>query len=101
MSDFRDAWLKRLFGDTNEKRLKGLRDYVVRANSFEPAIEKLTDDELRGKTAEFRNRIDNALKDVEDRLLMPEDHPKMPGQIRTVKDGVLGDVLHDILPEAF
>jgi len=104
MSDFEDrtrAWLKGLLGDTNEKRVKFLSAYSVSANTFEPAIEKLTDDELRGKTAEFKQRIENALKGVEDRKLMPDDAPKMPGQIRTVKDGVLGNVLEQILPEAF
>jgi preprotein translocase subunit SecA len=95
------AWLKGLFGDTNDKRVKFLQTYVDRANSFEPTISKLTDDELRGKTAEFKQKIDNALQGVEDRKLIPDDAPKMPGQIRTVKDGVLGQVLEQILPEAF
>jgi preprotein translocase subunit SecA len=95
------GWLKGLFGDNNDKRLKMLREYVVRANALEPAMMALTDDELRGKTAEFRNMIDNGLKGVEDVRLIPDDAPKMPGQIRSTKDKKLGEILEHILPDAF
>ncbi|MBC8000660.1 MAG: molybdopterin-dependent oxidoreductase, partial [Leptolyngbya sp.] len=95
------TWLKGLFGESNERRVKSLQQYVVRANSFEQAIEKLTDDELKGKTGEFKRIIDNALKDVPDVKLIPDDVPKMPGQFRTQKDKVLEQVLEEMLPEAF
>lgn len=104
MGEFEDrarSWLRALFGDTNDKRLKLLRGFVVRANELESSIQKLSDEELRGKTAEFKQKIENALKGVKDQKLMPDDAPKMPGQIRTVKDGALGNVLEGILPEAF
>ncbi|HEY9713038.1 MAG TPA: DEAD/DEAH box helicase, partial [Chroococcales cyanobacterium] len=94
-------WLRGLFGDTNDKKLKNLQPYVDAANRFEPEIEKLTDDELKGKTAQFRQMIDNALSGVEDVKLLPDDLPKMPGQIRSTKDKALGVVLEQILPEAF
>jgi len=94
-------WLKGLFGDTNERRLKVLQEYAVRANALEPELEKLSDDQLQGKTAEFRQKIDNALAGVEDIQLIPPDAPKMPGQLRTQKDKVLGQVLERLLPEAF
>src|SRR5262245_23513524 len=38
------------------KRLRGQAQYIT---SLEPEFEKLTDDELRGKTAEFRERLEN------------------------------------------
>lgn len=104
MSDFEDrarGWLKGLLGDTNEKRVKFLRGYVEQANHFEPLIEKLSDDDLRGKTAEFKNKIENALKDVQNVKLIADDVPKMPGQIRTTQDKQLGVILEQILPEAF
>jgi preprotein translocase subunit SecA len=94
-------WLKGLFGDTNEKRLSLLRDYAVRTNEFEAEISKLSDEALKGKTAEFRTQIDNALSGVADIQLIPPDAPKMPGQLRTQKDKVLGQVLEKLLPEAF
>ncbi|MBX9950685.1 MAG: preprotein translocase subunit SecA [Candidatus Obscuribacterales bacterium] len=95
------TWLKGLFGDSNEKRVKALQVYVDKANSFEPAMQKLSDEELQGKTAEFRRRIDEALKNVPDVKLIPDDAPKMPGQFRTQKDKVLDEVLEQMLPEAF
>src|SRR6266498_3573699 len=45
------------------KRLAAQADYIT---SLEPDFEKLSDEELRGKTAEFRQRVDNgeALEDI-------------------------------------
>lgn len=104
MSDWEDKaknFVKKMFGDTNEKRVKLLQPYVVRANTFADGLAKLSDDELRGKTAEFKQRIENATKDVPDVKLIADDVPKMPGQIRTKKDEALAHVMEDILPEAF
>jgi preprotein translocase subunit SecA len=50
--------LKKLFGSRNERLLKQYRTTVVKINALEPAFEKLSDDELRAKTAEFRARIE-------------------------------------------
>ncbi|HMW92904.1 MAG TPA: hypothetical protein PKE54_22940, partial [Candidatus Obscuribacter sp.] len=104
MSDWEDKaknFVKKMFGDTNEKRVKALQPYVNQANSFADAMGKLSDDELKGKTAEFKQRIDNALKDVPEVKLIADDVPKMPGQIRTMKDRALAEVMEHILPEAF
>jgi len=43
--------------DSNEKELKRLQPLVDRINSLEPDFEKLTDDELRAKTNEFKTRL--------------------------------------------
>jgi preprotein translocase subunit SecA len=104
MSDWEDrarGWLKGMLGDTNERRVKFLRGFVEQANTFEPTMEKLSDDDLRGKTAEFKNIIENALKEVENVKLIADDVPKMPGQVRTTQDRQLGMILEKILPEAF
>ncbi len=95
------TWLKGMFGDTQEKKVKFLQDYVTRANAFEPQFEKMSDDDLKAKTVEFRTRIDNALLNVPDKLLIPADASKMPGQLRTEKDRVLAGVMEDMLPETF
>ncbi|MEA2058171.1 MAG: preprotein translocase subunit SecA, partial [Actinomycetota bacterium] len=39
------------------KRLKELQELVERVNALEPEMETLTDDELRAKTGEFRERV--------------------------------------------
>jgi len=50
-----------LFGlfDKNERLLKKYRKMVEKINAFEPEIEKLTDDELKNKTPEFKKRLEN------------------------------------------
>jgi preprotein translocase subunit SecA len=49
-------WLSNLF-DSNEKELKRLQPLVDDINSLEPEFEKLSDDELRAKTDEFKARL--------------------------------------------
>ncbi|MGP8090668.1 MAG: preprotein translocase subunit SecA [Syntrophobacteraceae bacterium] len=51
--------LKKMFGSANERELKKLVPIVDEINSFEPEIRKLSDDQLKGKTAEFRQRLEN------------------------------------------
>ncbi|MGQ9693227.1 MAG: preprotein translocase subunit SecA [Thermodesulfobacteriota bacterium] len=50
--------LQKIFGSKNERELNRLKPLVVAINALEPAMAKLRDDELRGKTSEFRNRLD-------------------------------------------
>ncbi|MCL6454446.1 MAG: preprotein translocase subunit SecA [Alicyclobacillus sp.] len=58
--------LKRIV-DSNEREIARLRKMVAKINALEPDIERLTDDELRAKTVEFRQRLENGEK--LDRLL--------------------------------
>ena len=51
--------LKTVFGSRNDRLLKQYRQTVTAINQLEASIEKLTDDELRGKTAEFKQRVAN------------------------------------------
>ena len=94
-------WFKALFGESQEKKIKHLQGYVDAANSFAAAIAKLSDDELKAKTVEFRARIAKALDGVPNKPLMPADAPKMPGQIRFEHDRILAELLEKMLPEAF
>ncbi|HEY5994430.1 MAG TPA: preprotein translocase subunit SecA [Gallionellaceae bacterium] len=48
--------LKTIFGSRNDRLLKQYRQTVNAINQLEASIEKLTDDELRGKTEEFKQR---------------------------------------------
>jgi len=41
------------------RKLKHLQELARLVNTFEPEVEELTDEELRGKTTEFRERVDN------------------------------------------
>ena len=58
-------------GDSNEKALKLFEDRLLETNELEDEVSKLSDEELRGMTGEFRERIAD------------------------------GETLDDILPEAF
>jgi preprotein translocase subunit SecA len=49
--------LVRLFGNSNERQIKRMRPVVARINELEPAMQALSDEELKGKTAEFRGRL--------------------------------------------
>ncbi len=49
--------LAKVVGTQNERDLKRLRPYVEQINVREAAIRELTDDQLRAKTAEFRERL--------------------------------------------
>jgi preprotein translocase subunit SecA len=49
--------LAKVVGTSNERELKRLRPIVGDVNGFEPAIAALTDDQLRAKTAAFRERL--------------------------------------------
>jgi len=51
-------WLiSKIFGTQNERDLKKLQPFVAAANEIEPRIQKLSDDELRAKTAEFKDKL--------------------------------------------
>jgi preprotein translocase subunit SecA len=49
---------RRLFGSANDRLLKTHRKTVDAINALEPEVEKLSDEELRGRTAWFRERLE-------------------------------------------
>ncbi len=49
--------LKTIFGTKNTRTLNKLKPIVEKINSFEPDFEKLTDQQLKAKTEEFKRRI--------------------------------------------
>ena len=62
---------KRFFGSANERYIKGLQKSVQQINGLEPAIAKLSDDELRARTGWLKERL------------------------------AKGETLEDVLPDAF
>jgi len=58
--------LEKIFGTRNERELKRLFSIVEEINSFEPEISKLSDEKLKAKTEEFRERLSkgNSLDDL-------------------------------------
>src|SRR6204780_1325230 len=49
-----DSVMKRVFGSSNDRRLKGYRPKVAAINALEPEFEALSDGELLAKTTELR-----------------------------------------------
>ena len=60
-------WLKNLFGDPNERRLKKIWPIVDEINEIYDTLQDLTDDELRAKTTAFREQLHEAVADIEAR----------------------------------
>ncbi len=51
--------LAKVIGTQNEREIKRLRPLVAEINALEPSIQPLTDEQLRAKTDEFRQRLAN------------------------------------------
>src|SRR5688500_11937887 len=59
--------LSKVFGDSNEKVIKNLQPVVAAINKLEPQFEKLSDEALAAKTAEFKGRLAKG-EDLDDLL---------------------------------
>jgi preprotein translocase subunit SecA len=51
------GFLQKIFGSRNQRLVKQYQRAVTAINALEPQIEQLTDDQLRAKTGEFRQRV--------------------------------------------
>ncbi|MFA6197781.1 MAG: preprotein translocase subunit SecA [Patescibacteria group bacterium] len=52
----------KILGDSNQRVVDRLKGQIEAINAFEPALQSLSDDELRAKTAEFRQKLVNGAK---------------------------------------
>jgi preprotein translocase subunit SecA len=52
-------FFQRLFGSSNDRKVKAMMARVGKINALEPQMKALSDEQLRGKTAEFRERLAN------------------------------------------
>ncbi len=78
--------IAKVFGTSNEREIKRIVPLVEQINVLEPEMKQLSDEQLRAKTDEFRQRIRARVDAVED---LDE------------KDRELKLALDEILPEAF
>ena len=103
--------LGKVFGTKNERVIKALMPKVQAINGLEPQIEKLTDAELRAKTDEFRQRIQERMSRFSGGNqpaesadgIESEDEGDLDRQKRLEKEeyDALQEVLNEILVEAF
>ena len=81
-----DQLLTKVFGSSNQRYLKSVQPIVGQINELEPAMKKLSDEQLRARTAEFKKQLQRAVADVTDL-----DERKRRER----------ETLDEILPEAF
>ncbi|OXE36307.1 MAG: preprotein translocase subunit SecA [Phenylobacterium zucineum] len=51
------SFFQRIFGSSNDRKVKAMSARVARINALEPQIQALTDEALRNKTQEFKSRL--------------------------------------------
>ena len=51
------AAARKLFGSANDRRIRSFQSRVNAINALEKELEKLSDDELRARTAQFRKQV--------------------------------------------
>ncbi len=101
--------LGKVFGTKNERVIKTLMPNVTAINALEPQMQRLSDAELRAKTDEFRQRIQEGLSRVtksprpEAQESSEEDNADLDQQKRLEKEeyDALQEILDEILVEAF
>ncbi|HBY79153.1 MAG TPA: preprotein translocase subunit SecA, partial [Cyanobacteria bacterium UBA11148] len=82
--------LKNVLGDPNARKLKRYQPYVAEVNVLEEDIQALSDDQLKGKTAEFRQQLEKATTDQERADLLDELLPEAFAVVREARRRVLG-----------
>src|SRR6185437_15253752 len=93
-----NSTLGKIFGTRNDREIKRLRPRVAAINALEPEIKKLSDEQLRAKTDEFRKRIQDRLSRISDE---PEADPERLKQLEKERLDATSEVLDEILEEAF
>ena len=82
--------LKLLLGDPNARKLKRYQPLVSDINIWEEEISPLSDDELRGLTAEFRQKLDKADSLSRKKVVLDELLPQAFAVVREAGKRVLG-----------
>jgi preprotein translocase subunit SecA len=81
-----DKFLTKVFGSSNQRYLKTVRPFIERINELEASVKSLSDEDLRARTANFKEVVGRATanaRDIEDRKRLERE------------------ILDELLPEAF
>ncbi|MBA3321379.1 MAG: preprotein translocase subunit SecA, partial [Pyrinomonadaceae bacterium] len=81
-----DKFLTKVFGSSNQRYVKTLMPTVAQINELEESVKALSDDEMRGRTAQLKEQLAEAVKDARD----AEERKRRERE-----------TLDEILPEAF
>ena len=81
---------KNLLGDPNARKLRKFQPWVADINILEQDFRALSDDDLRGKTAEFKERLAKARSLNEEKEILDEILPEAFAVVREAGQRVLG-----------
>jgi preprotein translocase subunit SecA len=109
-------FITNIFGKKSDKDIKAILPVLEKIKEAEKTIDKLSNDDLRAKTVEFKNTIAERIKNEQEEInklkASIEENPEMDIQqkediwnkidkLEEVVTDKIEDVLNDILPEAF
>ena len=109
-------FLRKLFGSKSQRDLKEVQPFLDATLKVYPSIKELSNDDLRAKTLEFKERIQSAIKTEEEELAslrqrieeeydMPVDEKeqlyKRIDELEKTSYDKTQEILNEILPEAF
>ncbi|QIH72900.1 preprotein translocase subunit SecA [Brevundimonas mediterranea] len=83
------GFAKKLFGSSNDRKVKAFQEHAQRINALEPKFAALSDDELRMMTDAFRDRVANG--ETLDKIL-----PEAFAVVREASKRVLGQRQYDV-----
>src|SRR6195952_1063607 len=111
------GFISKLFGgNKSEKDVKLIEPVVIKINEFFASYQSLTNDQLRAKTVEFKQRISQHLTEIDaDIARLKQEAEAMPvsemqnrdaayqeiDKLVKDRDTKIEEVLKEILPEAF
>lgn len=105
-----------LFGSKTDKDVKGLQPWVEKINAVYVTLDKLSNDELRAKTDEFRDRIQDHLSEIDSEIESLKDQIEGKGadlvaekeewyaaidKLEERRNEELEVILEQLIPEAF
>ncbi len=111
------GFVSKVFGGSkSEKDVKKILPIIQKINSYASEYQNLTNDQLRGKTGEFRERIAEHLKDIDqkieelnttadnlphDQLIEKDNIYQEVDKLKKDRDKEIEKILDELMPEAF
>ncbi len=106
---------EKIFGSKHEKDIKKIQPIVARINELYEPLQKLSEEEFKGKGTELKTRVRNRLSPVEDRIRElarkldnaeadPRENEQLNQQLEEAKkeyESVTAEMLDEVLPETF
>ena len=77
---FINSILKAFVGDKSEKDVKAIQPIITKIKSFESSLQALSNDQLRAKTAEFKEKIKQARADKDAKI------EKLKSEVEAISD---------------